>query len=220
LKALKEQEEKRLEHVDDEMMYTYARDNERKVKYKYTYSPVQNSLVASELEHHEKSFTADHSYFFSPIPLSPVSISISTSFPPLSPPLLSPALIKRSSRMINNHLQTSNENVQRRRLQIVSSPPPILIQKETASRMNRNTDDCVDLTTLSCLSQSSSTTDENSSGRQQMLIVNSLESLGSLNKRTVITLIKSKSIINLSGQSSTSRSSCELNSITKSTEKD
>jgi len=206
LKALKEQEEKQVEHEDDEIMYTYARDNERKVKYKYIHSPVQNSLVASELEPDEKSFTGDHSYFFSPIPLSPVSISISTSSLPLSPPLLSPELIKRSSRTINNHLQTSNENIQRRRLQIVSSPPPILIHKETASRMNRNTDDCVDLTTLSCLSQSSSTTDANSGSQQQMLIVNSLESLSSLNERTVITLINSNLIINLVDQSSNSRS--------------
>jgi hypothetical protein len=157
LNALKEQEEKQLEQVD-EMMYTYARDNERKVKYKYTYSYEQNSLVASELARHEKNSTASHSSFFSPIPLSPVSLSISISPIPFSPPL-SPTLIKRSSRTMNNDSQTSGENVQRRRLQIIPSPPPPeLIHKQTLTRRNRNTDDRVHLTTVSRLSQTSSTT--------------------------------------------------------------
>jgi hypothetical protein len=125
LKALKEQQEKQVEQEDDEMMYTYARDNERKVKYNYTYSSARNSLVASELARHEKSSATSHSSFSFPIPLSPVSLAISSS--PLSPrPPLSPPII----------------NTQRRRLQIVSSPPPplspIIIRKQPPSPIIQN----------------------------------------------------------------------------------
>jgi len=124
LKALKEQQEKQLEQEDDEMMYTYARENERKVKYNYTYSCAQNSLIASEIARHEKKSTAAvvrQSYFSSSVPLSPVSLVA----PPLSfPPPLSPEIIKRSSRMTNSCSKSSGKNIRRRRLQIVSSPPP------------------------------------------------------------------------------------------------
>jgi hypothetical protein len=124
LKALKEQQEKQLEQEDDEMMYTYARENERKVKYNYTYSCAQNSLIASEIARHEKKSTAaafiPQSYFSSSVPLSPVSLVEPLPFPPP----LSPEIIKRSSRMTNSCSKISGKNIRRRRLQIVSSPPP------------------------------------------------------------------------------------------------
>ncbi len=114
MKALKEQEEKQLEQDNDELMYTYARDNERKVTYKYTSPSVQNSLVASELGRDKKNFTGSRSSFFSPpILLSPISISSSTSPLPLSPPL-SPTLIKRLSLTITTDSQ------------MVPSPPSVL----------------------------------------------------------------------------------------------
>ncbi len=118
MKALKEQQEKQLEQEDDEMMYTYARENERKVKYNYTYSCAQNSLIASEVARHEKKSAAAvvrQSYFSSSVPfVEPLSF----------PPPLSPEIIKRSSRIINSCSKISGENIRRRRLQIVSSPPP------------------------------------------------------------------------------------------------
>lgn len=182
-----------MEQDNDEMLYTYARENERKVKYNYTYSSVQNSLVASELKHYEKSSTVSHSSFFSTIRLSTDSIPISTSPLPPSPPL-SPALIKRLTKTNNNdHLQPSNENIQRRRLQIVPSPPPESIYEQTSFRRNRITDDCIDLTTVS---RSSSKTNTNSGIQQQVLIVNSLESLVSLNERSGISLTNNRMIIN------------------------
>ncbi|CAF1352247.1 unnamed protein product, partial [Didymodactylos carnosus] len=55
LKALKEEEEKFREMEEDEIMYVDVHDNDRKVKYAYTYSSAQNSLVASELAKHEKT---------------------------------------------------------------------------------------------------------------------------------------------------------------------
>jgi len=163
LKALKEQQEKQLEQEDDEMMYTYARENERKVKYNYTYSCAQNSLIASEVARHEKKSTAAvvrQSYFSSSVPLSPVPLVEPLSFPPP----LSPEIIKRSSRMTNSCSKISGKNIRRRRLQIVSSPPPPQSPKplrkqkffvnedmksQTPSRMiktsrNSNHNNCVD----------------------------------------------------------------------------
>ena len=130
LKALKEQEEKQLEQEDDEMIYTYARDNERKVNYKYTYSCARNSLVASEVARHKKIFA---------IAVDQASFSLLNPSSPLSfPPPLSPEIIQRSSTIINNHSKISDASVRRRRLQIVSSPPPQSsesIRKEKLSRI-------------------------------------------------------------------------------------
>ncbi len=243
---MKEQEEKQLEQEDDEMIYTYARENERKVKYNYTYSSAKKSLVASELAHHKKSFIASSSSLLSPIP---VSLFTSTSPLPLSPPL-SPALIKRSFRTIDTHSRTSDENVRRHRLQIIPSPPPpppssSPVQKPF--RMNRNTDDCGDrrsnsknstldhskildiskpktnVSTLPRLSQTSSKRNMNSNTRQPIRIVNSLQALGSLNERSFIPLVNRKSIINsppmtnLVGQLSVDKSSHSRSSSTTNT---
>ncbi|CAF0978049.1 unnamed protein product [Adineta steineri] len=133
LKTLKEEEEKQLEQEDDEMMYTYALDNERQTKYSYTYSAAQNSLVANELARHEKTSAAIATSQSSlPPPLVALSSIPSPSLAPTPPPppppappsLPRPVLIKRSS-------QTPNENFRRRRVQIPSSPllpPPSLPQ--------------------------------------------------------------------------------------------
>ncbi len=200
------------------MLYTYARDNERKVKYNYPYSSMQNSLVASKLGHDENVFDASHSSFFSSsIPLSPVS-----SISPL--PL--------SSRTIDTYSQTFDENIRRHRIQIVPSPPPVT---QTSSRVSQNTDDCinspvilhmdVDLhgnckrntskskAKISRSSEPSSTANTKAGPQQQILIVNSLQSLNSLTERSAITFINSKSILkllsgsNFVGQSSVSKSS-------------
>ncbi|UJR37799.1 hypothetical protein I4U23_030490 [Adineta vaga] len=113
LKALKEQEEKQFEEEDDEMMYTYARDNERKVKYNYTYSCARNSLVASEITRHKKSFStgADRQSTFSSF-LSLSSVLFSTPTPTSSSSLsFSPSL--SSDEILQQH----------RHLKIVPSPP-------------------------------------------------------------------------------------------------
>ncbi|CAF0868254.1 unnamed protein product [Adineta ricciae] len=126
LKSLKEEEEKQMEQEDDEMMYTYALDNERQINYSYTYSAAQNSLIANELARHEKSSAAIAASQAllppppavilpptSPLPPSPSSPS-STSIP-------RPVLIKRAT-------YTPNENLRKRRMQPVrtlqQAPPP------------------------------------------------------------------------------------------------
>ncbi|CAF1172785.1 unnamed protein product [Rotaria sordida] len=166
LKSLKEEEERQLEQEDDEMMYTYALDKERQIKYSYTYSAAQNSLIANELARHEKSSAAIAA---SQPPPPPMVILPPTPPPlPLPPPPSTPrpVLIKRSS-------QTPIENLRRRRIQppplplpppppppsLPPPPPPALIQKpsrlikqQTTSHINNNrhnsNDDCVDSTTL------------------------------------------------------------------------
>ncbi|CAF2544118.1 unnamed protein product [Rotaria sp. Silwood2] len=167
LKALKEQEEKQFEQDDDEMMYTYTRDNERKVKYNYTYSCARYSLVANELARYEKNSTVpdvNHSFFSSPTPSLSVALSITPS-PLLSPPPLSPGIVKRSFKPIDTYSQTSNDSMERRRrLQIISSPPlsplrfankqrPLVkrqIKQQIPSRIkqnqhNTNNNDCLNL---------------------------------------------------------------------------
>ena len=177
LQALKEQQEKQVEQEDDEMMYTYVRDNERKVK--YNYSSAKDSLVARELARHEKSSATSHSSISFPRPLSPVFLSLSA--PPLSsPPPLSPSIIKHSSKTINT---------QRRRLQIVSSPPPSplspIINRERSpspiiqsrhsnsnyylSKSKTNTS----TRSISRLSPIPFITNTNSSAQQKVLIINS-----------------------------------------------
>ncbi|CAF1168843.1 unnamed protein product [Rotaria sordida] len=159
LKALKEQEEKQFEQEDDEMMYTYIRDNEQKVKYNYTYSCARYSLVANELARYEKYSTVhdvNHTSFSSPIPLLSVPLSISPSSR-LSPPPLSPGIIKRSFKSINTFSKTSNDNIQRRRhLQIIPSPPPSPLpftNKQIQSRIketqhNSKNADCINFITF------------------------------------------------------------------------
>lgn len=195
---------------DDEIIYTYARENERKVNYKYTDLSIRNSLVTKKLIYDKKSSSISYSSFFSTKQLSPVSITISTSPLPFPPPL-SPVLIKRSNRTINNSLPKSNENHQRRRLQIVPSPPPPpseSISKHTSS---------------SNILHTSLKSNTNSGHiRQPVLIVNSLESLVSLNERLGITLIKNSLDLtdrngNLSVKNSTISHSrnCILNLISR-----
>ena len=173
-----------------------------------------------------------HLFFSIPIPLSSVCVASSTSPLSLSPPL-SPALIERSSRTINIDLNVANENIPSGRLHIVSSPasPSILTGEATSSSMNSHIDDCVrspvlldiDLdvfskskkttidyskTNLSRSPESSSTTNIKSGASPKIWIVNSLQSLISLNERTVISLVNNPSlpITNLISQSSISQS--------------
>ena len=167
LKSLKEEEERQLEEEDDEMMYTYASDKERQMKYNYSYLAAQNSLVANELARHEKSTAAVAASQFIP-PLPPPTVVLPSTPPPPSPtPVPSsrrPVLIKRSP-------QTPNENLRRRRVQPQAPPvprptqppppplPPALIQKpsttvkqSTTSRVVNNrhnsNDDCGDSITM------------------------------------------------------------------------
>jgi hypothetical protein len=130
------------------MMYTYAVDTERQVKYNYSYSCAQNSLVANELARHEKTSAA----VVANLPLPPPSVVTLPLPPPPSPS--PPVLIKRLS-------QTPNETLRKRRIQ--QPPPPALIQKPApiikqqqqpaaATRIIKNrhnsNDDCGDSTTL------------------------------------------------------------------------
>jgi hypothetical protein len=168
------------------------------VKSTYPYSSMQNSLVASKLEHDENNFDVSHSSFFSSsIPSSPVS---STSPLPFSP-FLSPACIQHSSR-------TYSPASERYRLQIVPSPPPVT---QTSSPVRKTTDDRMNSPVIlrvgvdlhgNCKRKTSKSKAKISTGpQQQILIVNSLQSLNSLTERSAITLMNKNSILNLLSRS-------------------
>ncbi|CAF4789948.1 unnamed protein product [Rotaria sp. Silwood1] len=216
LKALKEQEDKQFEQEDDEMMYTYTRDNERKVKYNYTYSCARYSLVANELARYEKNSTVvpavNHSFFSSPITSLLVPFSISPS-PLLSPPPLSPAIIKHSFNPIKTYSKTSNDSVQqRRRLQIIPSPPqsPLLftniqtklvdrkIKQQIPSRKNENqhkinNGDCINF--IECLNSDDDDDDELHSNSNNSTSNYSNIIYSSKSKTSISTLIRTSPIL-------------------------
>ena len=203
LKTLKEQEEKQYELEDDEMMYTYAIDNERQIKYNYTYSAAQNSLVANELAKHEKISAAVAASQIPPPPPPPTVVIPTPRV--ITPPSRRPVMIKRP-------VQTPNENFRRRRLQIPSSPspvvvaatpppqpslpPPALIQKpntlnKSRSINNRNNinnnhnnhDDCVDSSTL--LVADDSDDDEFNSNNNRIYSSKSTTTLSSITRKPI-----------------------------------
>ncbi len=213
--AWKEQEEKQLEQDDDQMMYTYARDNEQKVKYNYPYSSAQSTLVVRSLRHREKSFAVSHSPFCSPL--------IPISKPPLSPsPPFSPVLVQHSSRTIDTHSQAFDNGIQRNRLQIVPSPPlpGFSIRARTPFPLVESIDDSndspvslrLDVDLHQNCRKNTSKVNTKSAGVQPILIVNSLQSLNSLSIQSVITFANRKSILkpsfgsNIIGQASSSKS--------------
>jgi hypothetical protein len=173
---LKEQEENQLDQDNDEILYTYARDNERKVKFNYPYSSMQSILVASKLRPDENNFDISHSYFSSSLP----------SFLPS----LSPAYIQHSSQTNDNYSP------------VISSPPVVT---QTTSCVKKNTDDYMNSPVIlrmdvdlhsNCKPKPST-----SSSQQQILIVNSLQSLNSLTERSVITFMNKKSILKILSRS-------------------
>ena len=188
---MKEQEENQLDQDNDEILYTYARDNERKVKFNYPHSSMQNILVASKLGPDENNFDISHSYFSSKSPLPSLS------------PSLSPAYIQHSSR--------TNENYS----PIILSPPPPEIQ--TPSCVKKNTDDSPVILRMNVDLNSNCKPEPSTGPQQQILIVNSLQSLISLTERSVITFMNKKSILkilsrsHLPGQSFVSKTSRQTN---------
>lgn len=184
---MKEQEEKQLEQDNDEMMYTYVRDNERKVNANSTYdSSAQHSLVARNLGHS----IASHSDFFSS---------------------LSRACVQREIRTIDTDSPTLDENIRKHRLQLASSPPssPVeTIRDRTSFHINENriSSDFLD-TNVDGRSGCKRNTSNSSAKlkwdlQQPVFIVDSLQTLRSLSKRLVITFPHRKSILTFPGRSS------------------
>lgn len=180
LRLLKEERTKQLDQDDDELLYTYVRDNEQKVKSNSTYSHAQQSGIASNLRQYQNSFIASHSSVFSS------SSSLSSAFLP------------HGTRTFDTHLST---NIRRHRLQLIPSPPSI--PWLTTSRIDENTDNSTELSDLrnanvdssSCCQRTTSYSSLDS--QQPVLIVNSLQTLHSLTKRLVITFPYKKTTLNL-----------------------
>ena len=189
---MKEREEKQLEQDDDEMMYTYVRDNERKVNANSTYSSsAQHSLVARNFEDKQNTSIASHPILFSSS--------------------LSPEFIQRG--------------VRRHRLQLASSPssPPVeSIRDQTSSHINENPDHSIESSDFpdredvhlwsGCKRTTSNSSAKMNLGSQQpVFIVDSLETLHTLNRRLVITFPHRKSILKLGGRSVLFSSSFQTN---------
>lgn len=204
---------KQLEQNDNELLYTYVRDNEQKVKYNSTYSHAQQSGIASNLRQYQSISIASHASFFSSPLLSSLTRRSSS---------LSPASLQHGTRTLDTHLSTSVENIRKHRLQLTPSPPPPplpieSIRGQTSSRIDENTDNStelldlldgdVDLSSHCKRTTSKSSANMNLGSQQPVLIVNSLQTLHSLTKRLVITFPHQKTTLNLVGQSSLPKSS-------------